>query len=374
MLFRPNPSTGVPLYLQLMEQVRHGIETGALRAGESLPAVRPLAEELVVNPSVVARAYRGLELEGLIGPGSAGTAPDFTPRIAFAARGLAEHRPSSRPADVERLRHENSRLQAEIAMEATKAAERARELDVAREVQQRLLPQTCPPVAGLDYFGACRPARGVGGDYYDFIPLSRTSIAIAIGDVCGKGVPAALLMATVRAYLRSQTSSGVTDPATVMATLNRLVFESCPANRYATFVFAQYDSTTRVLEYVNAGHNPPMILRSREDRLEVMRLDAGGPVIGLMPDCSYCSGRVTLEDGDILVVFTDGITEAMNAGQEEWGEERLTDVIGANRSLPASDLVDSIMRAADAFVGDAPQYDDMTLIAARITARGSRQA
>jgi sigma-B regulation protein RsbU (phosphoserine phosphatase) len=371
MLLRPNPTSGVPVYLQLMEQVRRGIQTGALRAGESLPGIRRLAEELVINPHVVARAYRELRLEGLLAPGDSCRGEGFAPRIAEGRR-FADRRPQSEPRDAERLASENSRLQAEIAREVARAIEHRRELDVARDVQRRLLPQTCPPVSGLDYAGFCRPALGVGGDYYDFIPLSATRIAVAIGDVCGKGVPAALLMAALRAYLHGQTSSGVTDPVTVMANLNRLVYDSSAANRYATFVFAEYDSSTRVLEYVNAGHNPPMILRSREGRQEILRLGAGGPVIGLVPDCSYTSGRAALDEGDVLVFFTDGITEAMNEAQEEWGEERLADMARENRTLPAPELVERIIRGADAFVEGAPQYDDMTVIAARIVDAGHR--
>ena len=368
MMFRPNPSSGIPIYLQLMEQVKDALETGAFRPGDQVPGIRPLAEELVISPNAVARAYRELEQERVIAQRQ-GAASDlvFTNELAERSRTRVPRR-SSRE-----LALENSRLTAQIAAEVANRVERNRELDLARDVQQRLFPQVYPQITGLDYAGACRPALGVGGDYYDFIRLSDAELGIAIGDVSGKGIPAALLMATLRAYLHGQTRHRVTDLAEVMVNLNRLVYESSAANRYATFFYAQYDSSTRLLEYVNAGHNPPLIFRTRGGRRAVLRLDVGGPVIGLMPDCSYVQQRVTLEEGDVLVLYTDGVTEAMNTSGEEWGEERLTQVIGASRALPARELNDRIMRTADEFAAGAAQYDDMTLITARFIGRDARR-
>jgi sigma-B regulation protein RsbU (phosphoserine phosphatase) len=166
----------------------------------------------------------------------------------------------------------------------------------------------------------------------------------------------------------------VIDLADVMVNLNRLVYESSAADRYATLFYAQYDASTRMIEYVNAGHNPPLIFRTCGDRRDILRLETGGPVIGLMPDCSYRQGSVALEEGDVLVLFTDGITEAMNGAGEEWGEERLTRAILANRALPARELIDHITRKADEFVAGAAQYDDMTLIAARAIERSGGRA
>ena len=362
MFLRPNLSSGVPVYRQLMEQVTEALETGALRPGDSLPGIRPLAEELVINPNTVAKAYRELERDNVITVGRPAAAG-----LAVTHELSHRYRPDVPRRSFTDLALENSRLTAQVAAEMANRVERNRELDSAREVQQRLFPQSLPPIAGLDYAGACRPAGGVGGDYYDFIRLSDTELGIAIGDVSGKGISAALLMATLRAYLHGQIRHGAADPADVMVNLNRLVYESSPANRYATFFYAQYDSSTRRLEYVNAGHHPPLILRACHDHQEVLRLDVGGPVIGLMPECAYVQQRVTLEVGDVLVLFTDGITEAMNAGGEEWGEERLNTAIAAHGARQAGQLIDHIMRTADEFVAGAAQYDDMTLIAARVT-------
>ena len=258
---------------------------------------------------------------------------------------------------------ENGRLTAAIAAEVSARAKQTRDIEIARDVQQRLFPQEYPPIPGLDYAGACRAALGVGGDYYDFILLSDTALGIAIGDVSGKGIPASLLMATLRAYLRgAQTIHHHADLTEVMRNLNQLVFESSDANRYATFFYGELDVRSRVLTYVNAGHNPPMVFRQANGGLEVLRLETGGPVIGLMEGCVYRQGSVTLVAGDVLVAYTDGISEAMNAADEDWGEDRLMEAVRPNRAVPARDLIDRLMISADEFVAGAPQHDDMTIL------------
>jgi phosphoserine phosphatase RsbU/P len=237
-----------------------------------------------------------------------------------------------------------------------------RELEIAREVQERLFPQSYPTVAGLDFAGRCRPAQGVGGDYYDFLELPDGSLGIGIGDVSGKGIPAALLMASLQASLRGQTISGSPDLAKLMFNVNRLIFDTSPSNRYATFFYAQYEPAARQLTYVNGGHNPPMIFRNGE----LLRLEEGGPVVGLFKPSRYVQAGVRLARGDTLVLFTDGISEAMNAADDEWGEERLIDSVNACRSRPALEMIECLMRDADAFVAGAPQHDDMTIMIVKV--------
>ena len=258
---------------------------------------------------------------------------------------------------------ENGRLTEAIKEEARAREKQNRELELGREVQERLFPQEYPAIPGLDYAGVCRPALGVGGDYYDFIPMSNGGLGIAIGDVSGKGIPAALLMATLRAFLRSQAIDHETDLSAVIANLNRLVFESSAQNRYATFFLGVYDSASRVLNYVNAGHNAPMVIRAGG---EVVRLEAGGSVVGLMRAGSWEPGQVKLDRDDLLVAFTDGISEAMNHADDEWGEERLIEAVRAMHAAPARAILEHIVKSADVFVAGAPQYDDMTLIVARV--------
>jgi sigma-B regulation protein RsbU (phosphoserine phosphatase) len=253
---------------------------------------------------------------------------------------------------------ENSQLAQAIANEVAKRERLNRELEIAREVQERLFPQCYPTAPGLSYAGLCRPALGVGGDYYDFLEIPGAQYGFAVGDVSGKGVSAALLMACLQASLRGQTIGGASDLACLMVNLNRLIFNATPSNRYATFFYSQYDPATRRLRYVNAGHNPPMLFRGEQ----VLRLEEGGPVVGLFKVAPYKEASVTLQAGDILVLYTDGISEAMNAADEEWEEERLIAAVRDCMRLGPKEMIGSLLRAADAFVAGAPQHDDMTLV------------
>ena len=257
---------------------------------------------------------------------------------------------------------ENSHLTEAIASEVAQREVLNRELEIAREVQERLFPQDYPAVPGLDYAGKCRPARGVGGDYYDFLELADGCLGIAVGDISGKGIPAALLMASLQASLRGQTISVARDLAALMSNVNRLIFETSPANRYATFFYGQYEPSTRQLAYVNGGHNPPMVFRNGE----VLRLEDGGPVIGLFKAARYSQAGVRLERGDVLLFYTDGISEAMNAADEEWGEAKMIDAVRACSCRPAVEMIDELMRAADEFVAGAPQHDDMTMMVVKV--------
>ncbi len=257
---------------------------------------------------------------------------------------------------------ENSRLTEAVAAEVAQRERLNRELEIAREVQERLFPQDCPSIAGLECAGRCRPALGVGGDYYDWLELGTGGLGIAIGDVSGKGIPAALLMASLQASLRSQAISEPTDLGTLMSNMNSLIYNTTPSNRYATFFYAQYDPSTRRLGYVNAGHNPPMVFRCGE----VIRLDQGGPVVGLFRPARYTQAWTDLQPGDVLVLFTDGISEAMNVADEEWEEERLMESVRRCAQRPAAEMLETIVRDADAFVAGAPQHDDMTLMVVKV--------
>jgi phosphoserine phosphatase RsbU/P len=243
------------------------------------------------------------------------------------------------------------------------------ELEIAREVQQRLFPQKLPPVAGLEYAGACRPARGVGGDYYDFLALPEGRLGIAIGDVSGKGIAAALMMATLQASLRAEAVRQSQSLACMIAGVNRLVFDASTANRYATFFYAEYNACGQALTYVNAGHNPPMLFRRCPETKSLMRLDVGGTVIGLLENVGFQQATVSLQPEDMLVLYTDGVSEAMNPHDEEWGEERMMEAIRHCHGLSAAETIEHVMTAADIFSAGAPQHDDMTLVVLRLAVR-----
>jgi sigma-B regulation protein RsbU (phosphoserine phosphatase) len=261
---------------------------------------------------------------------------------------------------------ENSRLTSAIANETAEREVIQRELSIAREVQQRLFPQNYPQVPRLEYHGTCRPAREVGGDYYDFLELPNHALGIAIGDVSGKGIPASLLMASLQAGLRGQTLAASSSINRVMDNLNRLIYAATPVNRYATFFYGEYDPVLRRLAYVNAGHNAPLVLRKSRSAAECIRLETGGPPVGLLPQATYDSAHLDFETGDLLVLFTDGITETMNAAEEEWGEcPFIQSLSEANDSDPAA-IIKAVFSAADAFAAGAPQHDDMTLVVFRL--------
>jgi sigma-B regulation protein RsbU (phosphoserine phosphatase) len=264
---------------------------------------------------------------------------------------------------------EIAELARSLAEESTQRALIHREIEIAREVQERLFPQSIPTLAGLSLAGSCRPALGVGGDYYDIFEMMESKVGLAIGDVSGKGIPAALLMASLRACLRTMTTFGESGLAQLMERLNQLVYESSAAHRYATFFLAVYEPSVRRLVYVNAGHNPPFLLRNDDGGSAMCeRLKAGGAVIGLLPHTTYEEESLTLNPGDLLVLYTDGFSEAMTNDDEEWGEERMLAAVEAVRSRAAGEIISGLFEAADRFTQGAPQQDDMTLLALKINA------
>ena len=261
---------------------------------------------------------------------------------------------------------ENARLLSAIADEVAQRERLHREVEIAREVQERLFPQSLPPIAGIEYAGACRPALGVGGDYYDFLALPGGQLGIAIGDVSGKGIAAALTMASLQASLRGEATRAPEDLAGVVSNVNRLVYEASSANRYATFFYAQYNPATRQLTYVNAGHNPPILFHRTGSDFRLTRLEIGGTVVGLLESFPYEQGSLEVEPGDVFLAFTDGISEAMNNADEEWGEGALIETVKACSGLSPSETITRIMQAADTFVAGAKQHDDMTLVVLQV--------
>ncbi len=265
---------------------------------------------------------------------------------------------------------EISELAQSLAREAAVRERATRELEIAREVQERLFPQSMPTLAAGTIAGFCRPAQDVGGDYYDVFPLEDGRLGLAIGDVSGKGISAALLMSSLRASLRSTLMDSPSDFARVMDKVNRLIYEASTSSRYATFFFGALHPETLLLECVNAGHNPPMVLRERAGaEPEILRLPADGPVVGLLPGAAYSAQRLHLQPGDLLVAYTDGISEAMNDEYDEWGEERMLQSALGFPASSASAALATIFEAADAFTAGAEQNDDMTLLILQLNSR-----
>ena len=260
----------------------------------------------------------------------------------------------------------NAQLSAVIAEEVARREKLNREIEIAREVQERLFPQRLPEIAGLGYCGQCRTALGVGGDYYDFLALPEGRLGVALGDVSGKGIAAALTMASLQASLRAEALRAGQNLAALIAHVNHMVYDASTEDRYATLFYAEFDPAARRLTYVNAGHCPPILVRGAPGHV-IERLDqAGGTVVGLVPDASYELAHVELAPGDLLVIYADGFSEAMNPKLEEWGEKRLLEAVKSSDGLPAREAIRRIMLAADAFASGAPQSDDMTLVILRV--------
>ncbi len=252
---------------------------------------------------------------------------------------------------------ENARL-----FEEEKALLRVQEeLRLAYEMQTSLLPEAPPFVPGYDLAGASQPARTVGGDYFDFIPAGPDRLALCVGDVMGKGLPAALLMANVQATLRGQTLPNISAGACLEQS-NTLLYKSIRRGSFVTLFYAVLDTATHRLMWANAGHNRPFLLRAEEPAVV---LEGGDLVLGARPDVSYEEHTLDLASGDLLVTYSDGITEAMNAHREDFGEKRLAALLEKHRSLPAETLVERVLEAVAEHAGDEPQHDDVTLLVLR---------
>jgi serine phosphatase RsbU (regulator of sigma subunit) len=258
------------------------------------------------------------------------------------------------------------------ALERQRQAERERmelELAMAEQVQRGLFPQKLPPVPGLDYFGICRPAAAVGGDYYDFVPLGPEKLGIAVGDISGKGLSAALLMASLQGSLRSSASPSEGDEARTIDRVNRQLCGLIGPSRFATLFWGVYDWKRRELAYVNAGHNPPMLLRRASlsnghsnGHEPAERLTVGGTVLGMFPEAAFRSGVVKLEPGDCVGLFSDGISEAPDGADVEFGERRLEGLLREGASLSAADLCDRVFAEVQTYLRGRPNPDDLTIV------------
>jgi serine phosphatase RsbU (regulator of sigma subunit) len=238
----------------------------------------------------------------------------------------------------------------------------AQELEIARKVQARLFPQTLPHSSTLEYAGICIQARQVGGDYYDFLNLGQERLGLVIGDIAGKGIAAALLMANLQANLRSQCAIALDQPERFLRSVNQLFYENTADSAYATLFFAEYDDQLRRLRYANCGHLAGLLLRG-DDTLE--RLDSTGTVLGLFEDWECSIGERRLFAGDSLALYTDGITESFNDSGEEFGEGRLIEALRRHRESSSQTLLRSILDDVRQF-SPHEQRDDITLIVCQV--------
>jgi serine phosphatase RsbU (regulator of sigma subunit) len=249
------------------------------------------------------------------------------------------------------------------ALEEQREAERraAQELEIAKDVQARLFPQIPLPVKTLECAGACIQARQVGGDYFDFLDLGDGCFGLVTGDVAGKGIAAALLMANLQANLQIQCGMGLDQPRALLRSVNQVFHKNTNESAYATLFFAKYEDERRRLRYANCGHLPPLLLR-RDDSLD--RLESTGTVLGLFREWDCVVEERYLCSGDILAIYTDGITEAFNDTDEEFGEERLVESLRRYRHLSAQGIISAVVEDVRRFSA-FEQHDDITLTIAK---------
>jgi sigma-B regulation protein RsbU (phosphoserine phosphatase) len=239
-----------------------------------------------------------------------------------------------------------------------------RDLQIAREIQTWLLPGVPPQIPGLSVAYATRPANTVAGDYYDVFPRpgktnDENRVVLAVADVAGKSIPAAMLMATFQASLKTLSTAQVALPE-LAANMNKYACSNSQGGlRFTTAFLAEYDEVHRTLHYINAGHNNPILRRANG---QIERLDVGGLPFGILPDTKYDSATVTLAPEDWLIIFTDGLIEAENAHQDDYGEPRLLSAIAVNASTTPSEMLTRLMAEVDLFVGATPQHDDVTCL------------
>jgi sigma-B regulation protein RsbU (phosphoserine phosphatase) len=241
---------------------------------------------------------------------------------------------------------------------------RKKELEIAQQIQESFLPHTIPLIENYDLAASSIPAQEVGGDFYDFIPISSAQTGLTIGDVSGKGIPAALFMAFSRTLLRAKAcrNPGV---GRMIESVNNFINEEPHSNMFVTLFYSVLDSSQNKLTFVNAGHNPPLLLRNKNG--EIVRLSTGGVVLGAMKGLKMDEKTIDLYSGDLLVLYTDGVTEAINQAEDQFGETRLIEIIKNNQDLPSEDLKNLIIDQVYDFASGTPQADDITLMVLRRT-------
>jgi sigma-B regulation protein RsbU (phosphoserine phosphatase) len=250
------------------------------------------------------------------------------------------------------------RLRLELRASQNELSRKQAELSFALEVQRALFPRTLPSGFGLEFAAVCIPARGISGDYYDVMELPDGKLVFAIADISGKGISAAILMANLQAVMRTLAHTGKS-PKEVCSSLNRHLHQVTDAAKFATFFYAEWDIAERTLTYINAGHHLPRIKGSCHERP-----DKGGLPLGILPNYDYPVGEVSLEPGDVMVLYSDGITEAENEDGEEFGEARLSAIIGAYCKEPLPEIQRQILLGVRNWAGNEPS-DDMTLLIVR---------
>jgi phosphoserine phosphatase RsbU/P len=349
------------------DRLRRLLEEGGVQVvGEASDGEEALSRVAELSPDLV---FLDIQMPGLSGLDVAASLRPPRPRIVFCtafdefAIQAFEHQALAyllKPVGRQRLAAALQRVTGEVVEQRL----RAREDAAASATQARLMPAAETASAMLACAAMCLPAGVVGGDYYDVLPLGPGLLALTVGDTSGKGIYAGLLTAALQGRIQAVAARGVTAPAALLREVNGLTVGRMEGHRFTTVFFGRYDEDGRLFECASAGH-PPALLVGADGA--VRRLEAGGPAIGWLEDATYAEDRVTVGPGDTIVVYSDGISEARNPAGDEFGVERLADVIREGRGVPPRALIDRVKEALEIFAAGTPPDDDRTLLVARVT-------
>lgn len=344
MLLHLTEFSGEPLYRQISHQLLAGILAGSLPEGTELLPARALARKQRVSINSVEQAYQNLAREGLLTYGG-----DQRVRVNALS-----------PAQRESLA-----LQRSLA-DAQERQRLEEELRLAQNIQAGLLPKALPYNARLQMAASCEPARTIGGDFYDYLPLDDHRFALVIADACGKGMPAAMVISPLQAIIKSEAhrhqGSAI---AQIMANLNQYVKRFAPTRSFATLVYGVFDTRTGRFEFANAGHLPPLLVRQNG---QVEFLKTTGPALGLLAEATHQIAITQVQAGDCLLFYTDGVTETMNPGRQEYGEQRLQDALVHHRVNGANTIIDRITDDLNTFRAATLLQDDRTMIVLKVGA------
>jgi len=362
-----------PVSGELSTQVAHGVGKIRIPSGHGLvgTCVRTGEAVLVNDAAADPRFSAAIDKSSGYRTKSLLTVPLRTSRGEVIGACQVLNKPGGfQPRDVDLLwlaaSYSATAIETQRAQQEVEQARRLQsELAIARDVQRHLFPTYPAQAAGLDFAVNCFPAQAVGGDYYNYWQGSDGAFHFALGDVSGKGIAAALLMASIQATLTGLGARGDLPLEHMVGELSRLVLEGSMPDRYTTLILGTYDPATHRLGVVNAGHVPPVLIHGGQ----VIRLEVGGCPAGLLPDSHYHSNNVTIEAGDVLVCVSDGISESMNSEDEQWGEDAIIAIAmdAAARADAATAILERLVQGAHAFAADAPQHDDMTAMVLRFT-------
>lgn len=369
MLFNLTSLSDEPVHRQIARQLLEKILADGSYDGSELPRPRMLASEQHVSVNTIERAYQTLEKEGLITAdgGARYYIPRFTPeeKETIRRRYIGQMSPQNiieslsqqliSVFDTEKLRQI-----LEAVLEQHRRIEA--ELKMARQIQASLLPKSLPANGCISAAAYSRPSRTVGGDFYDYLPLDEQHLAFVIADACGKGLPAAMLIAQIQAMIKSELHNGNTIEA-ALAHLNRQLIDFTPRNKFVTLFLGILDKHSGILQYAGAGHNHPLLISVNGS---ITALDAGGPGLGIASRAVYNTGTATLRPGDVLFLYTDGITETMNGDREEYGEQRLRVLLLRRHSGNPDDLIAAVVEDLERFYDGEILPDDRTMLVVKM--------